>query len=93
MTQYKIITECMPCVFGQASNTPFAGRVLHVVILSCTPATATAATVPPLSGSKLYILNGNYKCDKEAGCSTDSAEGTLTTLRQVAASFDAGSSS
>lgn len=45
-----------------------------------------------IEGSKLYILNGNFKCDKEAGCSTDDATNTLAVLRQVAGSFDAGSS-
>lgn len=40
--------------------------------------------------SKLYILNGQYKCAKEAegGCSTAQAEQTLAAMRSVAASFD-----
>jgi hypothetical protein len=45
-----------------------------------------------LSGSKLYILNGNFKCDKEAGCGAGDAAPPLTLLRQIANSFDAGSS-
>jgi hypothetical protein len=46
----------------------------------------------PIVGSKLYILNGNFKCDKEAGCSSQDASAPIALLRQVAASFDAGSS-
>eukprot|EP00775_Hariotina_reticulata_P002499 gene2499-2803_t len=42
-----------------------------------------------ITGSKLYILNGNYKCDKEVGCAA--AEGAdIAMLRNIAASFDAG---
>lgn len=47
----------------------------------------------PYAGSKLYILNGNFKCDKEAGCSSKDAAAPVALLRQVAASFDAGSGS
>lgn len=47
----------------------------------------------PDAGSKLYILNGNFKCDKEAGCSSKDAAAPAALLRQVAASFDAGSDS
>jgi hypothetical protein len=36
--------------------------------------------------SRLYILNGQLKCDKEAGCGGDASTAAL--LRQVAASFD-----
>jgi hypothetical protein len=43
------------------------------------------------AGSKLYILNANFKCDKEAGCAPEEG-GTIALLRQVAASFDAGAS-
>jgi hypothetical protein len=43
------------------------------------------------AGSKLYILNANFKCDKEAGCGPEEG-GTIALLRQVAASFDAGAS-
>lgn len=53
-------------------------------------ADAAAAVVPP--GSKLYILNGNFKCHKEAGCGAGDAAPPLTLLRQIAGSFDAGSS-
>uniref|UniRef100_A0A383VVC7 PsbP C-terminal domain-containing protein n=1 Tax=Tetradesmus obliquus TaxID=3088 RepID=A0A383VVC7_TETOB len=44
-----------------------------------------------ITGSKLYILNANFKCDKEAGCGPEEG-GTIALLRQVAASFDAGAS-
>jgi hypothetical protein len=37
-------------------------------------------------------MNATFKCDKEAGCGADGAADTLDLLRQVAASFDAGSS-
>lgn len=52
-----------------------------------------AAPVPDCAsaGSKLYILNANFKCDKEAGCGPEEG-GTIALLRQVAASFDAGAS-
>ncbi|KAF6253045.1 PsbP-domain-containing protein [Scenedesmus sp. NREL 46B-D3] len=42
-----------------------------------------------ITGSKLYILNANFKCDKDAGCGPEQG-GTVALLRQVAASFDAG---
>ncbi len=43
--------------------------------------------------SKLYILNGAAKCDKDAGCATAALAGTLDQLRAAAASFDVGASS
>lgn len=47
------------------------------------------ASAPPTpAGSKLYILNGQFKCAKE-GCSADD-EAAVAELRRVAASFDAG---
>jgi hypothetical protein len=42
------------------------------------------------TGSRLYILNGAYKCDKEDGDCAAGEAGPLPLLRQVAASFDAG---
>ncbi|KAI8468151.1 MAG: PsbP-domain-containing protein [Monoraphidium minutum] len=43
-----------------------------------------------ITGSRLFILNGQFKCDKEA-CGDDAdTQGALDTLRRVAASFDAG---
>jgi hypothetical protein len=41
-------------------------------------------------GSKLYILNGQFKCDKEACGRDDTTQSALETLRRVAGSFDAG---
>ncbi|KIZ05320.1 PsbP-like protein [Monoraphidium neglectum] len=43
-----------------------------------------------ITGSKLYILNGQFKCEKD-GCGDDGAtQDAIETLRGVAASFDAG---
>lgn len=44
-----------------------------------------------ITDSKLYILNGQFKCDKEGGCEDSSeAQAALAALAGVAASFDVG---
>jgi hypothetical protein len=79
-------------------------RSMHQYLMQCTEVTSAlsycccdtvtllaAAAAAAAAGSKLYILNANFKCDKEAGCAPEEG-GTIALLRQVAASFDAGSS-
>lgn len=44
-----------------------------------------------ITGSRLYILNGTVKCEKE-GCGQDTL-GSIQLVRDVASSFDAGAAS
>lgn len=77
------------CVgFMLTPHTPDA-PLMHHTMSNCNVSLAACACH---AGSKLYILNGNFKCDKEAGCSASDATTPLVLLRQVAATFDAGSS-
>ena len=80
-------------MLAQSSRQGTAGATLYAYEynLDSTRGQKRILNTVTITGSKLYILNAQYKCAKEGPCEGGpEADGVLGVLRQVAGSFDAG---
>lgn len=79
-------------IVGESERSGRAGALLYAYEyeLSSTRGRKRIVNTVTITGSKLYILNGQYKCDKEACGPDEATQQALGALRAVASSFDAG---